>query len=283
MRLLRKYARLLLILISSFTISVSYAQTAEQAFAFANQQYKIGNIDVAAAAYHRIAFFDSTGYKAFCLHQLAEIAYTKKNYYSAIQYYQEANFSEQKDSLYNENILGVVYSYIMLSNYDFALANLAIIEDIHSQYLLNRTALLYGYCYFELGFYKEAQRYFLLSTKDSIVGANIRYIFADTALLSKPKEKTARLLSAFVPGAGQVYAGDLKNGINSFLLIGGFSYIMIISSATYGIGNALVLVSPWLLRYYMGGIKKAGHISGVKKSYNKEKVKQRILKAVYSS
>ena len=273
--------RLLLTLISFLVLRFSFAQTSEQAFAFANQQFKMGNTEVAAAAYHRIAFFDSTNYKAYCLHQLAEIAYNKKSYYTAIQYYQEANFTEKNDSLYKENILGEAYAYIMVTQYDFALASLDMLEDDSLIYLRKKKNILYGYCHFELGNYTESERYLLLD-EDSVTRSEIKHYFSDTASLAKPKEKKAKLLSAFIPGAGQLYAGDVKNGINSFLLIGGFSYIMITSSVTYGIGNALVLVSPWLLRYYMGGIKKAGHIATIKNADNREKMKQNIFKTIQS-
>jgi tetratricopeptide (TPR) repeat protein len=69
---------------------------------------------------------------------------------------------------------------------------------------------------------------------------------------------TAKLLSAFFPGAGQIYSGYWKDGLNAFVLNGA-----IIGGVAYNVykkdyGNALMVAYLLLVRYYNGNIFRAG-------------------------
>ncbi len=89
--------------------------------------------------------------------------------------------------------------------------------------------------------------------------------------------RTARWLSTFVPGLGQLYAGDLKNALNAFALNGAIGY---------GVAQALVqknyidatLEGAFLFqRYYLGNRFRAAQIAGTHHLRKKRQIAQDIL------
>ena len=70
--------------------------------------------------------------------------------------------------------------------------------------------------------------------------------------------------SLIIPGTGQLYSGDIKNGLNSLLLLSGIFYLGTIVSS-----SALVLIVPILCRYYIGGIVHAKQIADRKREEKK--------------
>ena len=95
--------------------------------------------------------------------------------------------------------------------------------------------------------------------------------------IKNPKPKTAKILSMIVPGSGQFYAGDIKNGINSLLLTGGFIYLGVHAALNYGIINSLASASPWIQRYYLGGFKRAELIAEERLALKRDRIYQQIL------
>lgn len=67
----------------------------------------------------------------------------------------------------------------------------------------------------------------------------------------------ARLMSTFLPGSGQIYAGAWRDGLTSLAVNGGFATLLVGAvRAQDWVGTALVV--GWGGRYYMGGIDNAG-------------------------
>ena len=68
------------------------------------------------------------------------------------------------------------------------------------------------------------------------------------------------MLSIILPGSGQVYSGDLKDGLNSLLLLSGLFYL-----GTSGSLINPVAIFPFFYRYYIGGILNAKQTAGEKR------------------
>lgn len=73
--------------------------------------------------------------------------------------------------------------------------------------------------------------------------------------------KFAYMLSAVIPGLGQLYAGYPKEAINSFTLNGLLITGLVITSFNYTWFDGLLAFGMWLPRYYIGGIKLAGKLA----------------------
>ncbi len=72
---------------------------------------------------------------------------------------------------------------------------------------------------------------------------------------------TARWLSVFVPGAGQVYAGDWTNGVNALALNGSLAAWIIYKVLNSYYSDALTIYFFLFRRYYAGNIYNAGRIA----------------------
>ncbi|MFZ1751280.1 MAG: hypothetical protein WAU01_13845 [Saprospiraceae bacterium] len=67
----------------------------------------------------------------------------------------------------------------------------------------------------------------------------------------------AMIYSAFLPGLGQAIHGDFKDGAKSFALVGGLGVVFIEIAKSLSFGNAVISVSPWIIRYFVGGMINA--------------------------
>ena len=68
-------------------------------------------------------------------------------------------------------------------------------------------------------------------------------------------------MSIIIPGLGQLYLGDLKSALNSFMLTSGFALLFIHTALEYSLIDAAASVLPWYQRYYQGGYENAGKIA----------------------
>ena len=83
----------------------------------------------------------------------------------------------------------------------------------------------------------------------------------------------AMFYSAIVPGLGQALNGNPQDGLKSFLLMGSLGLIFIEVSQTLSVGDVIVSVSPWLIRYFSGGM-----INATKQA--KSKIKKKKSEAI---
>ena len=121
----------------------------------------------------------------------------------------------------------------------------------------------------------------LIDSTNTESKTKIEQLFIKNEKINRLNPRTARILSMIIPGLGQFYAGDIKNGTNSIILTLGI--------ATWGIVTAvkstspfdvLVTAAPWFQRYYMGGYKKAEQIAINEKKKRRSKVYNQILDEV---
>jgi TM2 domain-containing membrane protein YozV len=120
----------------------------------------------------------------------------------------------------------------------------------------------------------------LFGPDDSAQKAEFEKLFRQAERVARKSPKTARLLSMFLPGAGQFYAGDIKNGLNSLLLNGLLGYWFVATGINYSFIDAGATVTPWLFRYYGGGIRRAGEILETKKEERLKKTFQKVLQTI---
>jgi TM2 domain-containing membrane protein YozV len=88
---------------------------------------------------------------------------------------------------------------------------------------------------------------------------------------------TAWMLSMILPGTGQFYAGEVIEGFNSSLLLGGLFFSAVLIAKEYSFFIALVTILPWFQRYYMGGANKAERLTMEKQMVKRNDSYQSIL------
>jgi hypothetical protein len=111
---------------------------------------------------------------------------------------------------------------------------------------------LLGFVYLLNGQYNDAHALFLENGNQSLVQEIVLY-------MRKPKKsrETATLLSFICPGAGEIYAGNIKLGIMDFLLNLGSGYLVYNALKQKKYVDATLAFTFLFQRFYFGSIYNA--------------------------
>ena len=273
-------SRLFIILIEFLIIPAVHAQTIGQIKAFSDEQFNNGNYPVALREYQRVLFFDSEKQYNDIYNKVATIYYNQKDYDKAIQYYNIAWRAEQNDSIKNEIALKKALCNFKTEDYFSALNELFDIDANNSAYFEDKINLYFGICYYGLNDYDNSEEYFseLVNTQGN---NEIHHIFNKIEKSSKKyRPEKIELMSMFFPGLGQFYSGDIKNGLNSILLLSAVSTFAIITAINYSFIDGVLIMTSWFYRYYMGGSTHAGNFAREKLLKLKAGYYSEILKTV---
>jgi hypothetical protein len=272
---------ILLSFLFSFTI---IGQDLSETFKFGKEQFLYGNSNSAAIAFERVLFFSEDSFQIESLNFLGEIELRNAQPLKAANYFQRAYYLEQDRNQQVGYLLKKCSSLLEAGEIDFALIDLLSIEDDILDSLRKTKYLLQGIAHFSRMTFPESHQSFLMAfdEKEIIKKNKIDSLFVVLESIKGPKPKKARILSTILPGLGQLYAGDIKNGINSFILTGGLIVLGINTAINLTLIDALMSVAPWFQRYYMGGYNRAENIAAEKFKEKQNRVFLNIL-SVYDS
>lgn len=271
------------LIISGF--AYSGAQTIEQTIMFADSLYSRQNYDDALLEYQRALFF-SNGDNLYYLYSRSADCYRERGMFiRAAELYELAYFVAVDDSLQLEMIFAESSCYLRSGNYSHALVQLMSIDDCLDVSVLRRKNFYLGVAYFGLEAFSRSEDCFLraVDTSNFEASAQIKAVFSNRKLMNRPSPNLANILSIMIPGAGQLYAGDARSAINSFLLTGVFFALGVNITVNYGFVDAMFAVFPWFLRYYQGGYRNAEKIAQHVRNENRIVAYQKILTIVEES
>jgi len=276
------FIRLKILFILVFSLIIGYnaeSQDLTGVVKFADHQFSIGNYNSSLREYHRAMFFSDQQKRPYLFRQTANCYYSLGEYENAMTYYDYAYNDYENDSIKLECLFQKSMCFMLQKNFNFALVELFSLDENISEYFIKKRLFYQAICYFGLEQYEESFSHFLLSVPDDQKNTLIELeeLFNKRKRLSRPNPKLALILSIIIPGSGQFYAGDIKNGINSFVLCGGILMIGFNISSTYGFLNAALGVLPWYQRYYQGGFNRAQKIAEQKRSINRSDYFNEIL------
>lgn len=261
-----------IILVFSFSI-VTFSQSLEETFKLAETFQASGNHDAAIETYLRVIFFDEeeTLVKDALLNT-ANLYFIEKDYANAALYYQRAGAYFEKDASI-PLFLQKVNAYLSANLYQSAIEELLYFDknDFSSEEQLSTYYFQYGVAYYGLREYDQAQEYFarLIDENNTRDQSKLAEIIQKVKKAERKSVAAAFYMSAVIPGLGQIYAGDWRNGINSFLLSGGLIAAGFYTAYFYTPLDALLVVFPWWSRYHLGGMY------GADQSVRRYKVKKR--------
>lgn len=256
----------------------SYAQDLEKTYGLANAYMTTNDYTGAKALYNRVVYFDSTNSYVNSYYRLGEIAVHQEKYKEAKEYFAlHANWMNS-DSVRVQNTFNTVLCCFMLNEYKEALQNLFLIKSrVKNDSLLERWKLHVAVAYFQDGQYDKSKELFseLVSVESR---SELDKIFKKNNRLEKKFNRfKVQLMSVFLPGSGQVFTGNVGPGINSFVLVGSFLYLFTRVIKVLSLPDAILAVYPWLSRYYMGGVKKAGNFADERIKIKRSSYYQQIL------
>ncbi len=265
-------------LILIFNAFSARAQDIEQTFQYANGLFAGREFENAVEVYKRVLFFDESGeYGPRIYKNIADCLYETEKYEEASGYYELAYASEFTDSLKNEINFRKASCYLILRQYEYAQIELLNLTDSLYDGQTRKKNYYEGMMYFAQSDFKSSEDSFKKLVSDT---TEVHRLFRQNDRISKISPKKARILSMIMPGLGQFYVGDIKNGLNSFLLTGGLFYLGIRTGVRNTFMDAVVSVVPWVQRYYIGGFNKAGVIAEAKIRERRYKVYNRLLDEV---
>lgn len=277
----RKYITVLKVL-SSLLISWLFllpakAQDSKQLTAFAREQMTAGNYQVAENVLNRVLFFDNGNNHLQLFTLLGECTYQIGDYQTARNYYDLAATNVLSDSLRAEYAFMKVLCDLHSGNYEEARVELYSLEEFLNTDQSRNYYLLSGIISYHLEEYDDARQNFLLCCEDYQKDQLLDYFDKVKKTERRYRPGIARIMSILIPGSGQIYAGDYKNGINSFLLISGLAFTGALLAQNISIIDSAIIVLPWFQRYYQGGFERAYKLTQQKQHEEKQKILISIL------
>ena len=248
--------------------------------------FALGDYDAAITEYKRFLFFDAdhprTGEAQFKI----GLAYRAQEWWTeAVEAMVTAVGLTTETELQAERRVELAVTLIASGAYDLALVEL-IKADMHSRSarLRQRARFLRGVAYLYQFKWEQArlvfQTYFDENSGAAMAAAEIDALFSDAINLPKKSEKVARLLSTFLPGLGQTYAGDWKNGLNALLLNGVLGYVTLDAAIERDYDDALLSFFFLFYRYYSGNRYRAVEAAQTFNDRENRRHVERILQAL---
>lgn len=269
--------QILLLALFSFQSAILAAQSPAETLNFARGQIETGNYSLANKALNRLMFFDNGMQHPETFGLLADSYFHLNAYSNAWNFYDLASIRTENDSSRAEFAAMKAACRLYDKLYNEALIDLMSFQGKLTNEQQWQFNLLAGIATFYLDDY-EAAKYYLLKCADTSTTAVIDSGFTVIGHLEKRyNPRLARVMSIIFPGSGQIYAGDIKNGLNSFGLVFGFAATAAGLSASIQFIDAAIIVFPWFQRYYMGGYQKAYTITLDKQKAKKSEVLAHLM------
>lgn len=262
----------------SFVLPAS-AQDTGSIIALADALSSAGRYDHAIKEYKRALFFDPANQGAYVSSKLADAFFALQEYNMAAEYYDLAWRMQPVDSLKYEFQFRKILCQILQDDYQFALVELFGMPDSIYGRQERQKDFYMGICFYRMGEYESAARAFDDAIQDApvVLRDSMHTLLYGKNKFNRPSPSTAYILSFFLPGAGQFYAGDLRNGINSLVLNGAIAWLGIVTIRNYSMLDAFFTVLPWLQRYYQGGFIRAREIAVHRRENNRNELLQNIF------
>ncbi len=270
-----------LILLFSVLISVSgatYSQTLEETITFAGDAFERGEYGIAAKAYQRAYFFAPKEQLGDLAVRIGDSYFAMQDYAMAKSFFRKAVHLVRGDSLKAEVLFRKVTCELMQKSYLMALMDLKSFKFSLTAEQERIKNFLLGISYFGKEDFAASKAAFMQVTDpgEEEKRQQLEAIFSNRRSYLSPNPKTAMWLSIAFPGLGQLYAGDIKNSLNSLLLTSGLTFLGVYVSLQYSLIDGIVAVAPWMQRYYTGGYTHAEDIAFKKRQQKRDKVFRRI-------
>ncbi len=281
MRLKKQY----LIIFSLFLQCNLWGQSKESTHHLADRMYAQNQFEEALYLYQRVAYFSKPQADANVLGRIADCFYAQADFTRAIEYYDHAYFATSDTQEKTNYLFGKMGTYLEIKNYHFVLVEL-LGEDFPTNIQNHYSKELYlAAAYFGLEQFEDAGKHFVeaIPAERKEARQQIESIFNEPKNFSRPKPKVAFILSAILPGAGQVYAGNPGAGINSLILTGSFVGLVLYLSVRINPIDAILTGLPWFQRYYQGGFDQAEISAEHARELRRNKHYQEALQIIGSS
>ncbi|RMF93308.1 MAG: outer membrane protein assembly factor BamD, partial [Candidatus Schekmanbacteria bacterium] len=228
---------------------------------FANELYKEGDYYRAITEYKRfISYYPKAEEIPDAEIGIANSYYKAEKYEEAIDRYRDFLSKYPKNKRLEEAILNIADSFIKTKKEESALKLLKEVEEtMPNSSILEKLKILLGKHNLMEGNLNAAEKHLKSVKKESIEGKEAEKLLESIKGVRKLKLKSpalAGIMSAILPGSGQIYAGRKKDALFSFLLNGLFAWGAV-ESFNRDIYVAGAILSFFEFGWYTGNIYNA--------------------------
>ena len=228
-----------------------------------------GNYDAAITEYKRFLFFHPDDPRVAEVYHNIGLAYRAQGLWTeAITALRTATHYTADSESKSEYQLELAVTLIAAQNYDLAQLELIRVTLRTPSALLYRRALfLRGVAYIYQFRWDEAREVLKNWSNDERLDA----LFDEVASTPQKSVRMARRLSTILPGAGQVYTGNWRSGINALLLNSALGFLTVDALLDGHYTDTLLWTGLVFWRYYRGNTFRAGFAA---EQFNEQRTQQ---------
>lgn len=256
-----------LIFLSLFCNFTSFAK--QDPLTFGNHFIKLQNYDAAITEYKRFIFFHPYDIRVAETYNQIGIAYRSQFLWQeAIASMRHAVLNANTDEEKSHFQLDLAVTLIASMNYDLArLELLKVMLRNTSEKTYRRSLFLQAVTFIYQYRWEDARKIL----KDYTTDESLDQLFEKTRNLPQKSTKLAKVISAVIPGTGQMYAGKWGGGLNALGLNGTLGYVAVDAILKGYYIDAALWTYFIFRRYYMGNLYRA---ETAVETYNQENSQQ---------
>ena len=217
--------------------------------------FKLGNYDAAITEYKRFLFIHPDDPRAGKIYRNIGLAYREQGFWhEALAAMRTATQHASDRDEKSEYQLELAVILIAMQKYDLGrLETIKVAMRTPSPSLYRRALFLQAVAYIYQFRWTEAREVLRDYTSDE----KLDTLLEEAVNLPQKSPRLAKVLSAILPGAGQVYAGNRRSGLNALLLNAVLGFLTVDAVLDGHYVDALSWSGAIFLRYYRGNIFRA--------------------------
>lgn len=277
-----------ILLMFSISFFGTYTTSKNLALDLAERFFDSGNYEEAITEYKRFIFYNPQSESISYAYYKIGLAYrNEKKWNESINALHLSIQTATSESIKNEREIALAVVLIASGNYSDAEFQLLKVESFSPFLLLRRKAAFFrGIASLYAHKWKDArtafQKYFKEDSlfESSVLSRSLDSLLLLAQYLKYKSPRLAKILSTILPGSGQIYAGDILNGLNSLVINSLTGYLLVSSLIKGDFTGAILIYVPLFQRYYLGNRFRAEKIA---ENYNKklnEKIINNILRTI---
>jgi len=256
----------IILLISMYSISYSIASPDENSqILYAEKLFEDSLYEPAIVEFKRFIFYNhESNLIDYAYYRIGHSFYNQKKYDDARRFFRRVEVEFPESPLKFDTKIMIAKSYFRENKYPSTRNELQQIltMDLNDRQLRLVSRYLQGWCYlYEKSWYLAIVEFRRVNQQEPNTElGKLSKELADLTLsgtqIPKKSPSFAKLISRFIPGSGQIYAGKFFNGLGSMLINGTFFYLLFdsIYDRRYVDAFGIYMVGS---RFYYGNVYNA--------------------------